>query len=98
MSYYFVEAEDKSFVNFKAYDTCTALNDQKQIDRLLHECLIITGDILNKEYDEELIDVIEKLADKISKIRCFVNPVYKQICDDVEKAISESEEDTCHTY
>jgi hypothetical protein len=23
MSYYFVEAEDKSFVNFKAYDTCT---------------------------------------------------------------------------
>lgn len=23
MSYYFVEAQDKSFVNFKAYDTCT---------------------------------------------------------------------------
>ena len=23
MSFYFVEAQDKSFVNFKAYDTCT---------------------------------------------------------------------------
>ena len=23
MSYYFVESKDKSFVNFKAYDTCT---------------------------------------------------------------------------
>lgn len=82
----------------ETYYSCISSNDSKQIDRLLHECLNITGDILNKEYDEEIIDVIEELADKISKIRCFVNPVYKQICDDVEKVISESEEDTCPTY
>ena len=60
-------------------------NDSKQVDRLLHECLSITGDILNKEYDEELINIIEKLADKLSEIRCFVNPVYKKICDDINK-------------
>lgn len=67
-------------------------NDQKQIDYLLQECLNITENMLNKNYNEEFINVIEELADKISKIRCFVNPVYKQICDDVEKAMSKAKE------
>ena len=67
-------------------------NDSKQIDHLLHDCLNITEDITNKYYDEDLIDVIEKLADKLSDIRCIVNPVYKQICDDINKSITESME------
>lgn len=67
-------------------------NDSKQIDRLLQDCLNITVDITNKYYDEELINIIEKLADKLSEIRCFVNPVYKQICDDIDKAMSEEKE------
>ena len=65
-------------------------NDSKQIDCLLQDCLNITVDITNKYYDEELINIIEKLADKLSEIRCFVNPVYKQICDNIDKAMSEA--------
>lgn len=72
------------------YNNLTS-NDSKQIDRLLHECLNITDSLLNKDVDDELINVIEELADKLSEIRCFINPVYKQICSDVEKAISETE-------
>ena len=72
------------------YNNLTS-NDSKQIDSLLHECLNITEDLLNKDIDDELLSIIEELADKISEIRCFVNPVYKHICDDVEKAISETE-------
>lgn len=67
-------------------------NDSKRIDHLLHDCLNITEDITNKYYDEELNNIIEKLADKLSEIRCFVNPVYKQICDDINKSITESME------
>lgn len=67
-------------------------NNSKQIDRLLHDCLNITEDITNKYYDEELINIIEKLADKLSEIRCIVNPVYKQICDDINKSITDSME------
>lgn len=67
-------------------------NNSKQIDRLLHDCLNITEDITNKYYDEELINIIEKLADKLSEIRCIVNPVYKQICDNINKSITDSME------
>lgn len=67
-------------------------NDSKQIDRLLQDCLNITEDITNKYYNEELINIIEKLADKLSEIRCIVNPVYKQICDNINKSITDSME------
>lgn len=67
-------------------------NDSKQIDHLLQDCLNITEDITNKYYDEELINIIEKLSDKLSEIRCIVNPLYKQICDDINKSITDSME------
>ena len=70
-------------------------NDSKQIDFLLQECLNITEDILNKEYgDNEFQCIVDSLSEKLSEIRCYVNPLYKQICDDVREAMIINKDET----